>query len=378
MSAQPFYVDPTSAQWVRPNLITGLMKNPHTELVHPLERQVTIVLAWLLYHSPTFATALSRLFFSDDEEALAELESASALGARAWGTLRPLPVTGYLYPDVSIAGAGHSFELIVEVKVDASIHAWETPEGLLHQPDAYIRSWRENYDFTTEARVRRVGTLTKNGPGITLDDDMMRASDVTWKETRELLGDLLEQGEIERDVVAVAVDFAAALDQFVLKAVETPQTDDLNLAWGYVLFHELVPELAARLKGGATKTKPGLHEDFVSAYVYFDADGATYRLWVAVTSAGGRYNVVGAKARLWLREVAESKFPPKLAERFQAAGFTPTTSIVPSKSLRVGIDVAEVQAAGDEDEQLAFALEWMLRTLEPIGIVADEGAKSIS
>src|SRR3954468_24009887 len=156
----PFYIDPASEEWVQPNLITGLMKNPETEFVHPLERQVTIVLAWLLHHSPLFATALLRRFFARDEEALAALENAPTLGARPWGTLRPLPGTGHLYPDISVAGAGQSFELLIEAKVDASIHAWQMPAGPLYQPDAYIRSWRDNYDSANEARVRRVATLT--------------------------------------------------------------------------------------------------------------------------------------------------------------------------------------------------------------------------
>jgi hypothetical protein len=372
VGSKPFYVDPSTEEWLGPNLITGLMRNPHTEFAHPLERQVTVVLAWLLHHSPSIARNLTRKFLVDDHDALEQLERTSVLGARAWGTLRPLlqPKTGHLYPDLSIAGSERSLELLVEVKVDAEIHWWTTEDGLLYQPDAYIRSWRENYDSDAEARVRRVGTLTKTGPGVALDHDEMRARDVTWKETRALLAELLANGEIEREVVAVAVDFVSALDEFVLKPAKTPQTNDPSLAWGYGLFQKLVPQLAARLVNGEMRTKPGLHEDFVSAYVYFNADGATQRLWVAVTSEGGRYNVSGAKARLWLSEVTESKFPPALAERFRMVGFTRTDNIARyPKTLRLGVDVAEVQAAGAEEAQLAFALDWMLRALEPIGAV---------
>jgi hypothetical protein len=36
------------------------------------------------------------------------------------------------------------------MKVDAAIHAWQTLDGPLYQPDAYIRSWRENYSAATE------------------------------------------------------------------------------------------------------------------------------------------------------------------------------------------------------------------------------------
>jgi hypothetical protein len=367
-TSPPFYVDPTSELWLRPNLIAGLMKSPATERVHPLERQVTIALAWLLHHSPLFTTEVAKLFFAGDQEALDALGSARALGARAWGTLRPLPATGHLYPDVSIAGSERAFELLVEVKVDAAIHHWETDAGPLLQPDAYIDSWEANYDPDNEARVRRVGTLAKSGPGVALTEHPLRAADVTWKQVRELLSRMLEDGAIERSVAAVAIDFGAALDQFVLAAPEVPQTDDPNLAWGYVLLHELQPKLAACLSGGKPGNQPGIHKDYVTSYVSFEASGATYRLWVAVTPEGARYNIAGHAARLWLSE-PDVPYPPQLAARFRDAGFTNMTSITPYTSLRIGIDVADIQAVGDESEQAAFALDWILGVLETTGVV---------
>lgn len=275
-------------------------------------------------------------------------------------------------------GSERAFELLIELKVHAAIHFWEASDGSLYQPDAYIRSWCENYDAKREANVRRVGTLTKTGPEIVVGKDEMRAADVTWAEARTLLADLLESGDIERGVVAVAVDFAAALDEFVVKPVEVPQTDDPNLAWAYVLFQELVPEVAARLTGGKPGAKPGLYKDFVSAYVCFDVDGSTYRLWMTVTSEGGRYNTPGAKPRLWLAEVYESKLAPAVSERFEAAGFAPLKDNEASTTLRAGLDVTAIQAAGDEGDQRAFALEWIVTLLAPTGIVSDSVGSSVT
>lgn len=369
----PFYVDPRSEEWRTPNLITGLMKTPATESLHPLERQLTIVLAWLLHHSPGFAREFTQLFFADDEDAMTAHATATAIGARAWGTLRPTGPTGYLYPDLSVAGAARAFELLVEVKVGASIHHWDTDAGPLYQPDAYIRSWR-SYDGEDEAAVRRVGTLTKAGPGIELTPDPMRARDVTWRQLRERLAVLLESGAIEPVAAAVAVDFAAAIDEFVLPT-PTPQTDDPELAWGYLLLHELAPRLAAALPDGAVKASPAIYKDYVTAYIHFKSDGASERLWLAVTPEGARYNVKGHGSMLWLAEPTDTSYSDDLAARFRSAGFErhPET---PYPSLRIGVEVNELQAAG-ADDQADYALAWALRELRPTGIlVTDQGEQT--
>ena len=372
-SADPFYVDPRSADWGTPNLITGLMKNAATETLHPLERQLTIVLAWLLHHSPTFSHEFTQLFFADDEQALAAQAAAPAVGARAWGTLRPTGPTGYLYPDLSVAGTDAAFELLVELKVSAAIHHWDTEEGPLYQPDAYIRSWR-SYDAAHEAAVRRVGTLTKSGPGIALAEDQMRGRDVTWRHVRERLGDLLESGRIEPVAAAVAVDFAAAIDEFVIPSPK-PQTDDPDLAWGYVFLHEFAPRLAAILPNGAIKTNPAIHKDYVTAYIHFTNGGTTYRLWLAVTAEGARYNLTGHASTFWLAEPTDSTYPDELAARFQAVGFKRFLE-TPYPSLRVGIEVSALQHVGG-DHQVDYALAWANRVFKPTGILESaEGAKT--
>lgn len=363
----PFYVDPESEAWRTPNLITGLMKTPASAQMHPLERQVTVVLAWLLNHSKNFALEFASLFFIDDDEALTALESASGIGARAWGTLRPVPPTGHLYPDISLAGANRTFELIVELKIGASLHHFMMPDGLLYQPDAYIRSW-QSYEPEYEAHVRRVGTLTLTGPGVPLGPHPMRAKDATWQQVRDCLGTLLENGEIEIDVAAVAVDFAAAMDEFVLKLAQNPQTDDPQLAWGYRLLHDVAPRLADALPDGALKASPGIYKDYVTAYVHFTSEGAPHRLWLAVTPEGARYNIAGHKSTFWLAEPTDTRFPRSLAERFRKAGFT-SDKTTPYPSLRRGIEISFVQEAGDAAAQSDLALQWMVDALAPTGIV---------
>jgi hypothetical protein len=51
MSGPPFYLDPAGEGWLKPNLIAGLVAAPTTEKLSPLERQMTVVLAWLVHHS---------------------------------------------------------------------------------------------------------------------------------------------------------------------------------------------------------------------------------------------------------------------------------------------------------------------------------------
>ena len=98
--------------------------NPATEKQTPLERQLTVVVAWLAHHSERFARELLRQFFAGDDEALAALSQDDIrVGSRTWGTLRPVQgVTGSLYPDIVITASGRAFELIVEMKVDAAVH----------------------------------------------------------------------------------------------------------------------------------------------------------------------------------------------------------------------------------------------------------------
>jgi len=162
-------------------------------------------------------------------------------------------------------------------------------------------------------------------------------------------------------------NLAAAVDEFVLPR-PMPQTDDPELAWGYLFLHEFAPRLAGALPDGAVKASPAIYTDYVTAYIHFTHDGVSQRLWLAVTPERARYNVKGCGSMLWLAEPTDTTYPAELAARFTSAGFErrPQT---PYRSLRVGVEVSEVQAAG-ADGEVSHALAWALNALEPTGILA--------
>src|SRR5262249_38233127 len=153
---------------------------------------------------------------------------------------------------------GRTFELIVEMKVDAAVHVCGTLDGrTLYQPDAYAYSWSQNYDASGEAIVRRVGTLTRDSVGVELLPELvhMRATHLHWTEVREDLSVLRDGGEIETEVRTVAGEVLDAIDDFVL-ATAVPGIEEKlkflppELTWGYRLLGLLGPSLAEELPGG--------------------------------------------------------------------------------------------------------------------------------
>jgi hypothetical protein len=359
MSGPPFHVDPASESWPKPNLISGLIAAPTTEKLSPLERQVTVVLAWLVHHSREFALGLLERFLAGDEEALAATRRPkTVIGARAWGTLRKLEgLTGDLYPDLTIAGSGRSFELIVELKVDAELHSWKLSDGMrLYQPDAYLRAWTENYDPDGEAIVRRLGTLTRNGPGIELEPSPYRAANLRWEDVRELLGGLLEEGKVETEVLAVALDAAAAIDERILKLGKPPPINDPAMAWGYTLLTLLAPAIAERLPQGSLGRGIGVFRDYVGRYVYFETSSGQQRLHVFVTPREGRYNVPGHNSSLWICETPDTPWPASLGGLADGVGVPVVKDRAGYKSHRLGLEVAQIEAAGDEQAQLTYVL----------------------
>jgi hypothetical protein len=360
MSGSPFYVDPACEGWPKPNLISGLIAAPTTEKLSPLERQITVVLAWLTHHSRAFARSLLERFFVGDEAALAAIRRPEiVIGARAWGTLRKLEgLTGDVYPDLTIAGSGRSFELMVELKIDAELHWWDLPDGTrLYQPDAYIRAWTENYEPEGEAIVRKLGTLTKNGPGIQLEPGPYRAADLRWADVRELLGQLLEEGKVETDVLAVALDAAAAIDERILIVKEPPPINDPVISWGYAFLTALAPAIAERLPGGSLKQGAAVWTDYAGAYVYFETASGTQRLHLFATPREGRYNAPGCGSSLWICETPDHPWPPSVRTLMDSVGVPEVKDKEGWKSRRLGLDVARIQAAGDEQAQLAYVLE---------------------
>jgi hypothetical protein len=357
VSDGPYYVDPSCDGWTSPNLISGLMKSPATEKQHPLERQATIVLAWLLDRSEVLSRAVLSRFFADDEVALEAVAEAERIGTRAWGTLRPVDgLTGHLYPDLTISGSARTFELIVEVKVDANLHGWPIVDGVLLQPDAYIRSWLANYAAESEATVRRIGTLTKSRPGVSLDPQFApyRAADLRWSDVRSLLNDLSAQGSLEPNVKAVSDDALVAIEEVLLvKPTSAPCPQDLTpeLAWACSFVRELALRLQTLLPSGTIKTAPRYvpSANYVGGNVYFSTPAGERCLWVWATPPGWPYHAGDGEMAVWLGEQTDKgRWPPELLARAAAAGFSVVEPKTPGIGLRRPWPLAELQRMGEE------------------------------
>jgi hypothetical protein len=356
VSVAPYYVDPSSADWVAPNLIAGLMKSPATDKQHPLERQATIVLAWLLDRSDAFTRAFLTLCLADDESAQAAVHSASTIGARAWGTLQPIDgLTGYLYPDITITGSDRAFELLLEIKVDASVHGWPVVEGTVLQPDAYLRSWLDNYAPETEALVRRIGTLTKAGPGVAFDDLLAayRARDVTWREVRMLLSSMLTDGKLDPDVSRIAEDTIDAIDSVVLAtAAGCPPELVPELAWACEHIPAMLARLCELVPGGTLKQQPRYvaSSNYVGGNLFFGTPDGERCLWVYVTPPDWPYHAGDGEISLWAAEQTDhGRWPPALADRAIASGFAMLHPKTQGIGLRRAWPLADLMLAGDAD-----------------------------
>jgi hypothetical protein len=376
VNGESYYVDPTSAEWRAPSLVTGLMKNPATEKHTPLERQLTVVLAWLTHHSDQFARTLLRRFFGGDTDALTAMsEEAVRIGARTWGTLRAVNgVTGRLFPDITIAGSGRAFELIVEMKVDVGVHPCGELDGRpLYQPDAYAYSWIHNYDASTEAIVRRVGTLTREGVGADLLPELAgwRAKEVRWKEVRDDLSGILARGEIEDDVRTVAGEVLEAINNFVLATAVPGIEAKLKLlppevSWGYRVLALLGPALAEALPGGTIKQSftLGKKHIYIGCNVYFTTADGERCAWLNVSPADAGYAVRGQPVCLWAVEQADhGPWPADVRERAIAAGFRKVTDIPGHNALRYGFPMEPLVSLGDEAAQAGWLLEELVAIL---------------
>jgi hypothetical protein len=355
------------------------MKNPSTEKQTPLERQLTVVVAWLAHHSDQFARALLRRFFDGDTEALGAMSDELRLGARTWGMLRAVNgITGPLYPDITISASNRAFELIIEMKVDADVHLSCELEGrLLYQPDAYVYSWIHNYDASLEAIVRRVGMLTREGvareragPELWPELADYRAAAVTWSDLRDDLRGLLDRGEIEADVRTVGHEVVEAIDNFVLATAVPGIVDKLKflppeLAWGYRVLELLGPSLAEALPGGTLKQSfsLGAKHVYIGCNVYFTGSEGERCVWLQVSPADGGYSVAGRPVSMWaLEQTDHGPWSPEIRRRAIASGFRDETDIPGYKAFRRGFPMKDLELRGDEAAQSG----WLLGELAPI------------
>jgi hypothetical protein len=287
-----FYEDPTAPEYQRPNLIERLMRYPSRQALTPHENQITETLAWLLSESPTLAREFARLAFEDDPEALASLDEANSFGARTQLALA-LPEGGTVFPDLSLAGNDGSFELLVEVKIDAAPHAFGTEENFLLQPDMYVRAWEQRPE-ETQARVRRVVTLTRSFD-FPKSESALRGPDLVWTQVADVLEFQLAADAVEPTVALVARDFLEVVRAHILGVVDLPPSEHVEalLAHGRELVI-LIGEYLREYAGASGATKAVRRRDYQGTFLWMTTpDEVPVQFWLTVTPAGSRYNIRG-------------------------------------------------------------------------------------
>jgi hypothetical protein len=263
-----------------------------------LEDQLTEFLAWLLSRSSELTRAVVEQFFRGDDHALAELHKSDRFGIETQVRLPPIGPGNHLRPDLSITGPDRRFQLLVEIKAEADFHHVEAEDGSqIDQASAYVCAW-ELLEGQHEARLRRVGTLTRDGTAP--EHGRPRAADVSWTEIARTIEQSERRGHLDAlSLKAVATDLCEAIDLLFGTLVEP--------AGFLVGAGELVAAVAAamaRACGGTASPVTVKHNSlYAGSYITFpDAEGSQSRIWVYCTPTGGWYNPVGHPPALWISE----------------------------------------------------------------------------
>lgn len=312
------YHDPT-LPYLRPSLIGDLLSVPATKEQHQLENQTTTVLAWLIDRSPAIAKAVLELFLGD------HAPEHGRVGARTQLSL-PKPGGGALYPDLSICVAGRALQLLVEVKVDSVMAVY--PEFRARsQPDVYRLLWRTT--SPGDARIRAVGTLTREGGRTTPDPNQLRASDVSWRDLRDVIDAVGPDGDIEPGARLVAESFLAAIDARIAPVHPSKVEQAAFFAATSGLLNGVAAEVGRRISGhGPAKQIHG--EAYVGWRIPLpDPNNEPLFLRLYLSPAGTRLNLPGAPDAL----IAAPERDPNgalekpAADRVEAAGFLKTRDL---------------------------------------------------
>jgi hypothetical protein len=306
------YEDPTT----RPakSLLLGLLSQAATTLQHPLENQLSEVLAFLIDRDQKFAGRFLSLCAGEtDAQLLDAVTEAQSIGARTRISL-PSPAPGglpqrrTLFPDISIEGAGGAFQVFVEAKVDADLHR-TTIDGIsIQQPDAYAYAWRR-INEPDPPKVRRVCTLTREQPAET-SSDPWRCASITWREVAALT-----DGEASDELKIIGSELATLINT----AIYPPLVDAAALAYvkrvGPLVLNALTGQVITQLPT-VTASAVTSHRDYVGRYLTIPASAGALRIWLYATPPGGRYNTPNRETSIvwgiadgnaeWTREQIEA------------------------------------------------------------------------
>ena len=288
------------------SLLWGLMLQPASALQHPLENQLSEVLAFLLDNSAGFARGFLRLCDGDGDGALrVAVERAGSIGARTRISLpapapEGLPKRATLFPDISIEGNKRAFQVIVEVKVDAEPHVTTIAGTEFLQPDAYAAAWRQINDVEA-AKVRRVCTLTRAVTDV-LDPthcraDAWRRAAITWRQVGELIDHILTDSP-DPQLSLILSELRSIIDNIVYHVEIDPNEWESVQRTGRAVLDALVEELTTVHPDAQPSSTVRTRSDYVGRYVTVPVNGHPLRLWLYAVPAGGRYNLVNEQASI--------------------------------------------------------------------------------
>jgi hypothetical protein len=314
------YEDPGSR---RPrSLLAGLMLQATTALRHPIENQMSEVVAFLVDRDDAFARGFLALCAGGTDTQLEDAVAATkSIGARTQISLPAagpagMPQRTTLFPDISIDGSDQAFQVLVEVKVDAMPHTTVIAGESFEQPNAYVHAWRRLRE-PEPARVRRVCTLTREH----LDGgaaDPWRGASVSWHAVANLL-----KGQA---AVAIAAELALVAEELaaLINTVVYPAIDPAELAYvievGPSILDAFVSEIQ-RAHPAAMASASRIQRDYIGRHLTLAVAGDELRLWLYATPAGGRYNLPGRDASIVWAIADDYQTTPWLPERIeQAAG----------------------------------------------------------
>lgn len=297
-SAYSVYADPRNRE--RINLLAALRSHASSHAVVPAENQLTTVLAWLLDREQDLAHALLGAATRDDHEAQDALARANVVGVR---TMVPLPRDARppLYADLSFETEDRGLQVLIEAKLNAPFHVVEVAGISYAQPDAYLMTWAA-MSRESEARVRRVGTLTlmrKSVGDLSLTrSGIRRLRPLTWRDISRLLGDCHLRARASGDTRGVLADLLDYLGKMA------PDPDFRNLSsMRPLLEHALDAVWSKHPRLFASRTFRQ-KSDYIG-WTLRPLLGDGY-LWLAVTTADSRYRPGRKQAglQLWVVSTA--------------------------------------------------------------------------